>query len=201
MKAFWFPGTNVGDTLTPIILEYFTKHKAEWVPTTEPGKLLLCGSILESVLPGDTVLGAGEYRDVSNDLSEVRVLALRGKLSGKAPHYGDPGILLPFMYKPKIKKTKAVGYTPHVWNQKNYVEYIDVNLPWKQFVDEVLACKKIISSSLHGIVISTAYGIPCEWVHYPKIPGAKTKYQDYLTGIEDGLEKSQEGLLNALKEL
>lgn len=201
MKAFWFPGTNVGDTLTPIILEHFTPHKAEWVPHDYEGKLLLCGSILESALPGDTVLGAGEYRDKNQDLTDVKVLALRGKLSGEAPYYGDPALLLPLIYDPLIKKNKEVGYIPHVWDQENYTDFIDVNLPWTKFVREVLSCERVISSSLHGVIIAQAYGISAEWVFYDKIPGAKKKYKDYLSGIEDGIKKAQQGLLKALRQL
>lgn len=203
MKAFWFPSTNVGDSLTPVILEQFTKHKAEWVPHDYQGKLLLCGSILECALPGDTVLGAGEYREESPDLSEVNVMALRGKLSGEAPAYGDPAILLPLIYKPKVKITKEIGYIPHVWDQENYKkgEFIDVNLPWKEFVREVLACEGVVSSSLHGMIIAQAYGVPAKWVLYDKIPGAYKKYQDYLTGVNQGIKKAQKDLLKALAQL
>lgn len=201
MRAFWFPGTNVGDTLTPVILEHFTEHKAEWVPTTESGKLLMCGSILEFALPGDTVLGAGDYRLPTQDLSDVKILALRGRVSGQAPCYGDPALLLPLIYKPKINKTKTVGLIPHVWDQKNYPEFIDVNLTWRNFVDEILACENIVSSSLHGFIIAQAYGVPAEWVHYSEIPGARIKYTDYLTGVIEGIEKAQDDLLKALAEL
>lgn len=201
MKAFWGVGTNVGDTLTPHIVERFTKHKVQWVPSTESGKLLLCGSILEFALPGDTVLGAGHYRDETIDLSETKVLALRGKHSGNAPVYGDPALLLPLMYKPDIKKSKPVGIIPHLWDRPHYTEYIDVALPWRRFVDEILACERIISTSLHGVIIADAYGVPAEWVHYDKIPGARIKYEDYLSGIKDGIEKAQQNLLEALRKL
>lgn len=201
MRAFWGVGTNVGDTLTPVILEHFTKHKAEWVSSLDSNKLLLCGSILEFALPGDTVLGAGDYRLGSQDLSGVNVLALRGKLSGEAPIYGDPAILLPLIYNPKVPKTKEVGVIPHLYDQENYQEYIDVNLPWQDFVKEVLACERVISSSLHGYIIAQAYGVIADWYEYKPIPGARIKYEDYRSGIDDGIEKGQERLLKVLAEL
>lgn len=129
------------------------------------------------------------------------MLALRGRYSGQAPVYGDPALLLPLMYKPKVKKTKEVGYIPHLWDQKNYTDYIDVNLPWKKFVREILACDRVVSSSLHGVIIADAYGIPVLWKEYRKIPGAKIKYEDYLSGIENGIEHAQQGLLTALEQL
>lgn len=201
MRSFWGLGSNVGDTLTPVILEYFTKHKAEWVSSLEDNKLLMCGSILEFAKPGDTVLGAGNYKDEPISLDGVRVLALRGRDSGVAPTYGDPAILLPLIYNPTIAKKRAVGTVPHLWDQKNHDIYIDVNLPWKQFVDEILSCDKVISSSLHGFIIAQAYGIPVQWFHYDRIPGARIKYEDYLSGVEGGIEKAQAGLLAALEQL
>lgn len=68
MRMFWGVGTNVGDTLSPVILEHFTNHKAEWVSSLEDNKLLMCGSILEFAKPGDTVLGAGHYKHNLIDL-------------------------------------------------------------------------------------------------------------------------------------
>lgn len=201
IRSFWGVGTNVGDTLTPVILEHFTKHKAEWVSSLDDNKLLMCGSILEFAKPGDTVLGAGHYRDEQIDLTDVRVLALRGKLSGKAPAYGDPALLLPLIYKPKVEKSKRRGIIPHLWDQKNYDDYIDVNLPWKKFIDAVVACESVVSTSLHGKIIADAYGVPARWHHYPAIPGARRKYGDYLSGIKDGIAKSQIDLLKALAAL
>lgn len=201
MRAFWGVGTNVGDTLTPVILEYFTKHKAEWVSSLDDNKLLMCGSILEFAKPGDTVLGAGHYKKNPVNLNGVNVLALRGRLSGEAPVYGDPAILLPLIYKPVVKKTKKRGFIPHLWDQKNYNDYIDVNLPWREFVDAVVACESIVSTSLHGKIIADAYNIPARWMLYEEIPGAAIKYYDYLSGTEDGIEAAQEGLLKELAKL
>lgn len=201
MKAFWGVGTNIGDTLTPVILEHFTSYEAEWVSSLDSGKLLMCGSILEFAKPGDTVLGAGHYKKKPIDLKGVNVLALRGKRSGSAPVYGDPAILLPLIYAPSSLTKKEVGYIPHLWDQKNYTDFIDVNLPWDKFIDEVTSCERIVSSSLHGFIIAQVYGVPVEWIHYKPIPGARIKYEDYLSGVQDGIEKAQVDLIKVLGEL
>lgn len=202
MRAFWGVGTNVGDTLTPVILEHFTKHKAEWVSSLEDNKLLMCGSILEFAKPGDIVLGAGTYSCIKKDLHGVDVRALRGVLSGQAPAYGDPGVLLPLIYKPNVKKDTMTGFIPHLWDQRTFQEgYIDVNLPWKEFVKAILKCDNIVTSSLHGAVIADAYGVPCEWIESPIVPGARIKYADYLTSMSKGLDYAQDSLLKALENL
>lgn len=200
IRSFWGVGNNVGDTLTPVILEHFTKHKAEWVSSLGDNKLLMCGSILEFAKPGDTVLGAGHYKKKPVNLTDVNVLALRGSLSGDAPCYGDPAILLPLMYQPKIKKKHKVGYIPHLWD-RNLDQTIDVNWHWQDFVKAILECEEVVSTSLHGVIIAQAYGVPARWRWYKEIPGATVKYLDYLTGIEDGIETAQECLLKSLAEL
>ena len=48
---------------------------------------------------------------------------------------------------------------------------------WQRFVCEIKSAEKVISSSLHGIIISEAYGIPCVWLN--DIPDSSFKYEDY----------------------
>jgi hypothetical protein len=42
----------------------------------------------------------------------------------------------------------------------------------REKVDEIVSCRRILSTSLHGLVIAEAYGIPCAWfATYPGEPG------------------------------
>jgi pyruvyltransferase len=135
--------------------------------------------------------------------------------------YGDPALLLPLIYNPDIQKTHEIGIIPHYVDKKivlqkyafdsGFNKFIDVSLPWKKFIDEVLSCKTIISSSLHGIIIAEAYGIPATWaVHSDKVIGNGFKFRDYLTGTGrkpqdpgefspiENISKIQKGLVDAL---
>jgi len=237
MKTYWYPHEyNVGDTLTPHILRHF-RPDIEIEPvagTYSAGKLIGVGSIMRMMRPGDTIFGSGVMRetDLFPFAPSCTFLAVRGKLSrdilirngGKVPEvYGDPALLLPRIYSPRITKTHRVGLVPH-YVDKNAVKakferlagykVIDVALPWRSFVDELLSCETIVSSSLHGIIIAEAYGLPAEWVEYSdKVIGKGFKFRDYLTGTNRGpqgvgkfppiigLEETQDKLIEALNKL
>jgi len=104
------------------------------------------------------------------------------------PVYGDPVWLLPKFYNPDIPKTWELGVILHLSeladrsfdarpleqyrrydipeNFKNSVRLINTVTPisaeaLKDRLDDILACKRIVSTSLHGMVFAESYGIPC----------------------------------------
>ena len=57
--------------------------------------------------------------------------------------------------------------------------------------DEILKCRKIVSSSLHGIIVAHAYGIPAVWQKFSgNIFGDDIKYQDYFESVKISSYKS-----------
>lgn len=74
---------------------------------------------------------------------------------------------------------------------------IDVRWPWRKVIDQITKCRRIISTSLHGLIVAEAYGIPAVWLS-DKIP--HTKYQDYYlsTGREVLPANTLEEALKAL---
>lgn len=60
------------------------------------------------------------------------------------------------------------------YRQDENVLIIDVEnvKPWHKFIDDIASCDFIISSSLHGIIISDAYKVPNIWVEFS---GGETK--------------------------
>lgn len=113
--------------------------------------------------------------------------------------YGDPALLLPLHYIPDIEKTHRIGIIPHFHDLERVrrkIEYskniklIDIRHygEWTSFIDDILSCEMIASSSLHGLIVSFAYGIPNAWVEFPE--GAlrdRFKYDDFFAsiGVED----------------
>ncbi len=188
-------GGNIGDMITLPIVEHFLKKKVVNVKNTETGKLLGVGSIISwAVKENDIVWGSGLISDQKIELPPCKVLALRGMLTAENINsdcnvFGDPALLLPFLYNPtNIKKEHKVGVIEHYVDKNLYNgegHRISVWMKWKEFIDEVLKCEKIVSSSLHGCVIPEAYGIPVEWIELSnKVIGKGFKFRDYLSGTK-----------------
>ncbi|WP_156383835.1 hypothetical protein [Methylobacterium sp. Leaf456] len=51
-------------------------------------------------------------------------------------------------------------------------------------IDAVLSCRRILSSSLHGLILAHAYGIPATWLKISDRPlGDDFKFRDYWASI------------------
>lgn len=218
MKVFYFTSdkpVNIGDAISPFILDTFTKHKPELANSDEENKLLLVGSLLDIVKNGDTILGIGSNKPnfVLEANDTMRFISVRGPLTrfqikgADVPkNYGDPALLLPLIYNPKIEKKKKTGLVPHYVDKKYFPkdQIIDIEQDYKTFVDQILECDEIISSSLHGIIIAEAYGIKTKWVMYgDKIEGGEFKYQDYFLGTGRPIQEQNKRLdpIENLKEI
>jgi pyruvyltransferase len=216
IKIYQCGGHNVGDSITKPLIEHFCQDDVLNCKKEDTGKLLGVGSILSwGVRDGDIIWGSGLISDKILKLPSCKVLALRGKLTAKNVNsscevFGDPALLLPLIYNPiNIKKEYDVGVVEHYVDKGLYIGEgyrISILQNWKSFVDEILKCKHIISSSLHGCIIPEAYGIPVTWVQLSdKVIGKGFKFRDYLTGTNRvsfsetfDLNLIQKSLLNVL---
>ena len=225
IRLYQYPDPkNVGDNLALPIVKHFIRAEIKLVPAQEEGKLLAVGSIMSKLRPNDIVWGTGSSRDNEVNTSQNTFLAVRGKMTralikgAAVPEiYGDPALLLPLLYNPKRQITCKVGFIPHYVDKPvfklpdKHGKMIDVNSGWKRFVDLILSCERIVSSSLHGIIVAEAYGVPAEWAVYTdKIAGGRFKFKDYQTGTQrdvrppgafppiPNLSTIQNGLVSAL---
>jgi hypothetical protein len=201
VKAYWWTGTprgataNFGDGLTPLLLEHFTGQTVEWAPAKE-AEWIAVGSIATHIPKGwgGIVWGSGKMRKRDRiDLSNAKVLALRGQLtaneSGANGDYvlGDPGLLVSLL--PGVKRTgeHPVGIVPH-WQ--------DRWLPWRHrgmtispqgdpmtVIRQIASCSRIISSSLHGIIVADAFGIERRWERAAN--ATEFKFRDYMSVVGD----------------
>ena len=191
--------TNFGDEIASLLLRKMEQDHT-WAPPSR-AELVVTGSILEHLPTHWTgsVCGAGKlHEDSKVYLPDARVFALRGKLTAasvrglKGPVVlGDPALLLPkFIRQPQAKHD--LGVLPH-WSDDelhprfSYGKLIDPCQPPEKVIADILSCKRIISSSLHGIIVADAYGIPRQAELFPGAggEGGDFKYRDYTSAFGD----------------
>ena len=196
--SYWFAKVpNLGDAVAPALIRHLTGTDPVWVSKRYRGKLLTVGSVLDRVRPGDVVWGTGALRPKRIRAQGATYLAVRGPLTREliegmpVPEvYGDPALLLPRIHRPSVEPRYSVGVVPHYADQDaiqspdpERVPVIDVREPWRSVVDRIRACRTILSSSLHGLVVAEAYGIPAVWIRAgDRLVGGDFKFRDYYLG-------------------
>lgn len=191
---FWQDKKNIGDAISPIIVEFACKYYGIDLDKeiSHTKHLFAVGSIITAGSQDCTIWGSGILNStiisrVKNRKLDIR--AVRGPLTRillcdygfDVPMiYGDPAILLPLIYNPDVSKKYDVGVILHL---NRGIQISDkchrINIitdDYKTFVNEVKSCGLILSSSLHGIIIAEIYGIPAILLN-PKVD--LLKYYDY----------------------
>lgn len=227
MKTYyWKAKPNFGDLLSVLLMRRFTKFECEW---SEPrsSDLIVVGSILEH-MPDDwngVIAGCGLLKEESRkDFSNAKIFALRGPLTDARVTgvkdanvvLGDPGLLANELV-PLPDKEYNLGIIPH-WTDKSlalrpeFLKYnpliINVADDPLQVISQIAKCKKIISSSLHGIILADAFAIPRrieispKVLELPKQEGGLFKWEDYSKSIGMKLEigKTQEADRNIITQ-
>ena len=136
---------------------------------------------------------------VRGPLTRKRVLELGVECTNVL---GDPGLLMPLLYNPLNKeKTTLLGIIPHFSHVKSQgfqkllfekrVKIISVYQHPETFIDELVQCEYVISSSLHGLILADAYDIPSLWICPSDHLNNTTsfKYLDYLGSIESSQQE------------
>lgn len=190
---------NFGDYLSVYIPEKLTGDRVVYSDSKSPEvHYIIAGSILGAAGPASIVWGAGFGNSTDKIDTAKEIRAVRGPLSlqivesqGFRPAaIGDPALILPRIYNPKITKRYKLGVIPH-WidyyvgmmrfRDMADVKVIDILKKPEEFINDVLECERCISSSLHGIILANAYGIPCaQTILGDRICGDGFKFKDYL---------------------
>ena len=149
-------------------------------------------------------LGAGHHSEQAKYHS-VRGPLTRSLIASAGGHcpevYGDPALLVPYLFdktREDIPKTHKIGVIIRCndWAWKDAVPGDNVKLIDLKTTDvektliDILSCEKIVSSALHGLIISDAFNIPNAWLWTPKVTGAscsasgRFKYLDYFMSVD-----------------
>lgn len=208
IPIYYFSKTkNVGDILNPYLIEKISNNKAFLVKSRKKKHILPIGSILHFATNNSIVWGSGIIHPSQvpsrKTLKSMQYKAIRGKLTEKELKkydvelknitLGDPAVLMPLFYSPKKPRRRyKVGIVPHFvdashvtlseYLNSNDVLLIDVRQDPESFIDQIVLCDYILSSSLHGLILSDAYEIPNAWIRFSdKVVGGNFKFQDYYT--------------------
>lgn len=206
---WWTEAPNFGDLLAPWLVRKITGREVVYSNKYERCYVVI-GSVLGQVRRHAIVWGAGSfgtelfgrYRgiNVQRFSPRARYCAVRGPLTrnklrmagiGCPEVYGDPALLVPDYYSPRIDKQYEVGIVLR-WSESSWFESLDIPGLRKIFlktedvegtIDAMLSCRRIVTSSLHGLILADVYGIPNVWLGSSTPKGLEFKYWDYLISV------------------
>lgn len=208
-------GMNFGDELTKDILERIFHKKTEVHNEIDTRfDMLGVGSLIHffnDIVDYKTyVWGSGLIDDETKVINSnfyfraCRGELTRAKINKKYQHIplGDPGLLSNLMYTKYVNKTEKIGVIPHFRDESSHFlndvikkhpeifKIISVSQEPERVADEIKSCRLVLSSSLHGLIVSDSFGVPnihlklsdnLQSPHH--LRGGEYKFRDYYSGI------------------
>ncbi|MBO3143009.1 polysaccharide pyruvyl transferase family protein [Dermatophilus congolensis] len=198
IAAFWWEEVkNFGDLITPLLL-----RDLGIIPILTPAAraaLIGVGSLIQHIDDNysGTIWGAGLIANTPRSIPAATTLALRGELTREqcgSPHVealGDPGLLLA-EYISRQPKRWDVGLVPHyvhvgdsdltrlLQSASQTVTVVNVQSDPLRVARHIAACRTIITTSLHGLIVADSLGIPALWLRMPRaLSGGDFKFRDH----------------------
>lgn len=195
---------NAGDSFNVFFLERMFSRKTSKYTFGNLDHYIFCGSIITRSNAHSIILGAGFIsEEVSlKKIKYKKIIGVRGKKTLEAlsefdsdldvSFLGDPGLLSREIIAPRQNENfeGKIGIIPHfvdydfvvknVVSQDYYI--IDITKDFEVVCSEILKCKCILSSSLHGLIFSDAMNVPNVWVKFSdKVKGGTFKFEDYYS--------------------
>ena len=199
---YWTPASrvNFGDYLAYAIVARMLalQEIVPGEPSEHPASLFSIGSVLHFARDGDTIWGSGRNGKITGQdhrFKRLDVRAVRGPLTRdfllerdiECPAiFGDPALLIPRLFPTRFRRAATpgkIGVVPNL-NDLDIVNdgrVIDPTRRWDAVIDEILSCEFVVASSLHGLIVADAFGVPCAHVRFSGTE-PDFKYSDYHHG-------------------
>ncbi|MCU0828043.1 MAG: polysaccharide pyruvyl transferase family protein [Tabrizicola sp.] len=210
VRLFWWKQKpNFGDDLSRHVVAHLAGQPVAWAaPAT--ADLFAIGSLADKILkthetprPGQKPIlwGTGMLGPVDARLAEIAdIRALRGPLSAtilglRGLALGDPGLFAGDLPLPRPEPDGQIGVILHITQDMDRrllrqlrrtggFKLIDAARLAPEVIHDIAGCRHVYSSSLHGLVVSDALGIPNTWLSGPDIHRtAEFKFYDYGLAI------------------
>jgi len=164
-------------------------------------RMFAIGSVLHYARNGDVVWGSGVngrpgQGDLNRRVQTLDVRAVRGPRTLEilrrrgitVPEvFGDPALLIPRLFPNRFHPTatKRWVFVPNLHDLSLIDHTADTVVSplgsWNRRIDAILEAELVLASSLHGIIVAEAFGIPARYVRLSS-GESEFKYRDYYEG-------------------
>jgi len=206
---YWSPDDhrgdeNFGDYLSKVIVENIIdkkygeiKNDMKYNADGVKKRLFAIGSILHHASDHDVIWGSGvNGKDLGQKISasNLDVRMVRGPITRKVllnyniscpPNYGEPGLLVSEFFGDididEKKHTFSLVLNLNdtlLYEDKDYLIYPNWGLD--RVIQRIRESEMVVSTSLHGLVIAEAFGVPAR--HLLSFAEPTFKYIDYYRG-------------------
>lgn len=204
---WWTLAPNFGDLLSPWLASRMSGAPVVYARPNVP-HVVAVGSIASNARRNSIVWGSGlmGFETKWRIPRAARYAAVRGPLTRSllrnidydVPRvYGDPALLTPLYFFPAVEKKHEVGlvvrWSETRWHQVAVSGDVKViNLATNDVegtIRDIMSCRSVASSSLHGLVLADAYGIPNAWLNSDggvggsRPGGGEFKFYDYFASV------------------
>lgn len=210
-KSSGFKVGNFGDLIGPAFITALSGHGTKLAEANFPGRRIMCvGSVLHRSKNDDVVWGTGlkgSSPALAPTVKTLDIRAVRGPITydflrrrgfdtSKVSCLFDPGsligVLMPQILdyareQPKKNFVVIPHFTELALYRKNHPNlaehFISPDGSVLDVARQIACAERVISSSLHGIIVAEALGIPAVWLA-PVAGEDELKYSDYYLGTD-----------------
>ena len=210
VHVFWDRrAPDLGDALSPLVVAHLSGRPVEWAPC-EAADLYAAGSLMSVIAeahggpraPRPAIWGTGCRGPTRRDfLDHVEVALLRGPVTAALLErtdraFGDPGLLAAEAVGGLPAREDRVGVVPHPTKRRDpalaaladaepRIEVIDpARADAAEAVRRIAGCAYVLSSSLHGLVLADACGVPNTWLEpWGTHEHAALAFHDYAASV------------------
>lgn len=200
---------NFGDYLSPLIVEMASHRPVEYAPIHK-ADMMAIGSIMNreskakrfllprrlhvwgsgTDAPGRVFSGRHHYHAVRGTQTRAQIQGEPGSVA-----LGDPGLLAREWWegRPRPDKRFTLGVIPHYVDRDSDavrqvasqpgVCIIDVYWPVEEVLRAIQSCHFILSSSMHGLIVADAFGVPNRRVTLSQGKISDFKFVDYYSAF------------------